>query len=195
MTTASQQPSQHAALAERQRQLLNSAREGNELAFEELMRLHSGMVYKVAKGVLASPEQAADITQEVFVAFYKSLGKLRSSKAIRSWLRSVTLNKCYDVLKKRKETVSVDDHLVPGCMQRSDAWSDAELSELLKQTLNLLTMRERTALVLTCQLGYSSQQAGKDMGCAAGTVRALVYKARSKLKQLFYQGSDEWSQA
>lgn len=194
MASIAQQQNATANADERQRQLFVSARDGNELAFEELMRLHSGVVYRIAKGVLASPEQAADITQEVFITFYKSLGKVRSSKAIRAWLRKVTLNKCYDVLKKRKETVDVDDHLLPGCMQRSGEWSDAELSQLLEQTLNLLTVRERTAMVLTCQLGYSSEQAGEDMRCSAGTVRALVYKARGKLKQLFYQGSD-WSQS
>jgi RNA polymerase sigma-70 factor (ECF subfamily) len=177
----------------RQQQLLVAARDGNELAFEELMRLHSGVIYRLANGVLASPQQASDVTQDVFLKFYKSLGRIRSSKAIRSWLRRVTLNRCYDLLKKRRKEVNLEDHLAPGCMQQADSWSDAELCQILQQSLDLLSTRQRVALVLTCQLGYSSEQAGRDMGCSAGTVRSLVYKARNKLKQVFYQGSDNWS--
>lgn len=177
----------------RQQQLLVAARDGNELAFEELMRLHSSVIYRLANGVLASPQQATDVTQDVFLKFYKSLGRIRSSKAIRSWLRRVTLNRCYDLLKKRRKEVNFEDHLAPGCMQQADSWSNAELCQILQQSLDLLSTRQRVALVLTCQLGYSSEQAGKDMGCSAGTVRSLVYKARNKLKQVFYQGSDSWS--
>jgi RNA polymerase sigma-70 factor (ECF subfamily) len=177
----------------RQNQLLTSARDGNELAFEELMRLHSGVIYGIVNGVLAKPQEATEVTQEVFLKLYKSLGRIRSASAIRSWLRRVALNLCYDLLKTRKKEVSLEDHLAPGCMQKADAWTSAELSQILRQALDLLSNRQRVALVLTCQLGYSSEQAGEDMGCSAGTVRALVHKARTKLKQVFYQGSNGWS--
>jgi RNA polymerase sigma-70 factor (ECF subfamily) len=178
---------------ERQRLLLIAARDGNELAFEELMRLHSPDIYRLANGVLASPQQAADLTQEVFISFYKSLGRIRSANAIGSWLHRVTLNNCYDLLKKRRKEVDLEDALAPGCMQQADSWSSAELSQILKQALDLLSTRQRIALVLTCQLGFSSDKAGEDMGCSAGTVRALVYKARKKLKEVFYQGNGNWS--
>lgn len=193
MDPAGKKPLPATEATHRRSQLLTSARDGNELAFEELMRLFSGEIYRLANGVLASPEQASDVMQEVFIKFYKSLGRIRSANAIRSWLRRVTLNRCYDLLKSRGREVDFDEHLAPGCMQRADSWSSAELSQILKQALDLLSTRQRVALVLTCQLGMSSEEASDDMGCSAGTVRALVYKARKTLKQVFYQGSDNWS--
>jgi RNA polymerase sigma-70 factor, ECF subfamily len=177
---------------ERVGRLLAAARDGNDPAFEELMRLFRADVYRVALGIMAQPDVATDVSQEVFLRLYKHLGRLEP-RGVRAWLRRVTVNHCYDLLRARKRTESVEEHLLPGCMQTSDKLSDPEVAHLLQQALDILTPRERAAVVLTCQLGLSSAEAGEAMGIRPATVRVLTFSARDRLKELLMPKNPDWS--
>lgn len=171
--------------------LLTAAREGNDLAFEELMRLYRTDVYRIGLGLLGQPDQAADIAQDVFLRFYKALHRLSGDKGLRAWLRRVTVNRCYDILRTRKRAQNIEMQLMPGCMQGGDGLDTAQVARLIHQSLDLLSPRERAAIVLTCQLGYSSGDAAKSMGCSPATVRVLTHKARTKIKDALIPGG-EW---
>jgi RNA polymerase sigma-70 factor (ECF subfamily) len=173
--------------------LLVTARDGNELAFEELMRLFLGEVYRIALTLLGQPDQASDVSQDVFLRMYKSLGRLNSSKGLRAWLRRVTVNRCYDILRGRRRSLDIEQALTPGCMQVADSMSSTQLAHLLQQVLDILSPRERAAMMLTCQLGMSSTEAGQAMACRPSTVRALTFKARDKIRSLLTQNDDDWS--
>lgn len=177
---------------ERMQQLILSARDGNEFAFEELIRLFRSDIYRVALGIMRRPEEASDICQDVFIRFYKNLGRLRKDKGVKAWLRRVTINRCYDILRTRRRNINISDAMTPGCMQLADGSAAPEIGRMIQQGLDILPPRERTALILTAQLGYSSDEAGKAMGCTAATVRVLAFKARDKVKTLFNPSQNAW---
>ena len=176
--------------AERVDRLLLAAREGDDLAFEELLRLHRGPVYRLALGMLNVPEEAAEVCQDVFLRFFRSLRNLRAERGIKSWLRRVTVHRCYDVLRSRKKRSDIEAELIPGCMQPDSEADQKELSQWLRYGLDKLSPRERAALILTCHQGFSSDEAGEAMGCRPATVRVLVHKGREKLKALLGMGGD-----
>lgn len=177
---------------DRMQQLILSAREGNELAFEELVRLFRSDIYRVALGIMRRPEEASDICQDVFIRLYKNLGRLRKDKGVKAWLRRVTINRCYDVLRTRRKHVDISDAMTPGCMQVAGNSSAPEVGRMIQQGLDILAPRERTALILTAQLGYSSDEAGTAMGCSPATVRVLAFKARDKVKTLLNPSQNAW---
>ena len=177
---------------DRTHQLLVSARDGNDLAFEELIRLFRADIYRVALGIMRNPEEASDICQDVFIRFYKNLGRLRKERGLKAWLRRVTINRCFDILRTRKRDINIEDVMTPGCMQMADSSNAPEVSRMIQQGLDILPPRERAALILTAQLGYSSIEAAKAMGCSPATVRVLAFKARDKVKALLNPSQNAW---
>ena len=171
------------AATRRTNKLLAAARQGDDWAFEELLRLHRSQVYRLALSLLGSPEEAIDICQDVFLRFFKALRSLRAERGIRAWLRRVTVNRCYDVLRARKRDRDIQADLMPSCMYPDEKTDFKEISHAVVKSLDILSPRERAAMMLTCHQGFSSIEAGETMGCRAATVRSLVFKARDKLRR------------
>lgn len=162
--------------------LLAAAREGDDWAFEELLRLHRASVYRLALGMLGSPDEAADICQDVFLRFFRALRRLRADRGIRAWLRRVTVHRCYDILRTRRRVRDIEAEYMPSCMHPEDGIDHRQLSQVMVMVLDILSPRERAALILTSHQGYSSAEAAAAMSCRPATVRVLVHKARVKLR-------------
>ena len=88
--------------------LVHRARKGDVGAFEELFRRHQKRVYNISFQMLSDETEAADATQEVFVRAYRSITRLKSDAAFVTWLKTLTVNLCRDVLRKRKRAVRVE---------------------------------------------------------------------------------------
>lgn len=80
--------------------LIKSAREGNTGAFGEIVRRYQNLVYATAFQILKDPGLAEDVSQEAFVAAFRSLKALRRESAFPPWLRKITRNLA---LASRKE--------------------------------------------------------------------------------------------
>src|SRR5207237_10033796 len=71
-------------------------------AFEELIRRHQHRVFAVAGGIVRRREDVEDIAQQVFVKAYFSLKRFGQRAAFSTWLYKITVNECWDMLRKRK---------------------------------------------------------------------------------------------
>ena len=93
--------------------LIKSALNGDMSAFEELIIQYEKKVYNVALRVLKNPDDAMDISQEVFIKIYKNLDKFDGKASFSTWLYRITTNTCIDELRKRKgkETYSIDNDI------------------------------------------------------------------------------------
>src|SRR2546430_8407140 len=84
------------------RELVRAAQRGNKGAFEELIYRHQNRVFAVARGILKRQEDVEDISQQVFVKAYFALKKFDQRSAFTTWLYKITVNECWDLLRKRK---------------------------------------------------------------------------------------------
>src|SRR5260221_6298206 len=84
------------------RDLVRSAQRGNKDSFEELIHRHQNRVFAVARGILKRQEDVEDISQQVFVKAYFALKKFDQRSAFTTWLYKITVNECWDLLRKRK---------------------------------------------------------------------------------------------
>src|SRR5258706_3516568 len=84
------------------RELVRLAQTGNKEAFEELVRRHQHRVFAVAGGILRRREDVEDISQQVFVKAYFSLKRFDQRAAFSTWLYKITVNECWDLLRKKK---------------------------------------------------------------------------------------------
>ena len=91
-----------AARREDDRELVQRAQRGDKDAFEMLVAKHQGRVFAVAGGILRSREDVEDIAQQVFMKAYFSLKRFDQRSAFSTWLYKITVNECWDLLRKKK---------------------------------------------------------------------------------------------
>src|SRR5256884_317920 len=84
------------------RELVRRAQREDQEAFEELVRRHQHRVFAVAGGILRRREDVEDIAQQVFVKAYFSLKRFDQRAAFSTWLYKITVNECWDLLRKKK---------------------------------------------------------------------------------------------
>src|SRR2546430_2915634 len=84
------------------RELVRRAQREDKEAFEELIRRHQHRVFAVAGGIIRRREDVEDIAQQVFVKAYFSLKRFDQRAAFTTWLYKITVNQCWDMLRKRK---------------------------------------------------------------------------------------------
>src|ERR1041385_9393698 len=108
---AQPRPSQHkgqpgakqaSAGAADERAIVRLAQKGDKAAFETLVQRHQHRVFAVARGILKRQEDVEDVAQQVFVKAYFSLTRFDQRAAFSTWLYKITVNECWDMLRKRK---------------------------------------------------------------------------------------------
>jgi len=169
------------AAQRRSQQLLAAARGGDDWAFEELLRLHRGPVYRIALGMLGDPAAAAEVCERVFLRLFSAVRRLPAERSVRAWLRRTTIHRCYDRLRGRPRRLDLKDFM-PACMNPDGSVDHTRADEWIGKSLQTLSPRQRAALILTYQQGLSSLEAGEAMGCSPAAVQGIIVKIRRRLK-------------
>ena len=159
-------------------------RTGDLAAFEALMRQYERLVLVTALRLLGNIEDAKDVSQEVFLRLYRNLHKVEAASNYQAWLYRVTVNACYDIGRKRKPSVPMED--VPDPVSMDDdphqALSGVERQRILQMSLRALSGKERAALVLRDLEGLSTEEVARTLGSSEATVRSQISKARMKMR-------------
>jgi RNA polymerase sigma-70 factor, ECF subfamily len=149
---------------------------GDRQAFAELVRRHERRVYNLAYRMLGRPEEAADASQDVFVTCLRKLGGFKGTAAFTTWLHRVTLNVCYDALRKRsRERPSEDppDRLAP-----DDPADEAAAAVDVHRALQRVAEDFRAVLVLHDIQGLPYEDVAEALGIPVGTVKSRLHRAR-----------------
>jgi len=91
-----------ASAAADDRELVRRAKRDEKEAFEQLVLRHQHRVFAVAGGILRRREDVEDVAQQVFVKAYFALKRFDERAAFSTWLYKITLNECWDLLRKKK---------------------------------------------------------------------------------------------
>ncbi len=171
--------------------LLQRARKGDGAAFEEIVRLHEKTVYHLALRQLGSREDAEDAAQEVFLKAYTALGSFRGESRLSVWLYRITNNVCVDMLRRRRETVSlsaVNEDGEPLELELPDERFDPaalaerkDLREKVGKALTLLPPDAREILLLRELGGQRYDEIAETLDLDVGTVKSRIFRARKKL--------------
>jgi RNA polymerase sigma-70 factor (ECF subfamily) len=178
------------------RELVRRAQQGDAEAFELLVKKHQGRVFAVAGGILRNREDVEDIAQQVFVKAYFSLKKFDQRAAFSTWLYKITVNECWDLLRKKKvrplvyesELSEEQAAMYLATEQRSDAGPDVreqlEVRQQLDKWLECLEERDRTMLTLKEVQGFTVEEIAKILGINGNTVKVRLFRARQRIAQL-----------
>lgn len=169
--------------ADERRDTIAAARAGDLAAFELLMRQHERLVLATALRLTGNLEDAQDISQEVFLRLYKSLGKVQAADALPAWLYRVTVNACHDLRRRKPASAPVEmvGDFPSGGIDPQTRLTQQERRRVLEMSLRILPDKERAALVLRDLEGLSTEEVARTLGSSEATVRSQVAKARAKV--------------
>ena len=161
---------------------------GRPGAFEQFYRDHHARIYNLAARIVGDPDDAADITQEVFLRAYthplEDGGDLRPEP----WLYRIAVNASYDHLRRRAARPSTSLDAVPEVAAQGDCFAAAETTRLVEGCLAGLTPRYRTALVLKDLHGLSTAEIARSWTCIRERRACLLHRARSAFRTAFRIG-------
>ena len=177
--------------------LVRRTRQGDVGAFEELFKRHQTRIYNIALRMLSDEAGAADATQEVFVRAYQSLANLKSDAAFVTWLKTMAINHCRDVLRKRGRTRvdSLDAPLncddggslrteIPDWSANPERALDKKfMREAVQRAIGSLQPDYREAVMLFYVDGSDVAEIARVLGCPVGTIKSRLSRARAELKR------------
>jgi RNA polymerase sigma-70 factor (ECF subfamily) len=169
---------------------LEKARCGDEKSFARLVNQYEGQVYATALGMLGETNTAKDVTQEVFIRFYKAIKTFRGDARISTYLSRIAINLSINELNKRKRRRWLSLQRDLPHLELSDHSAAAEQQELrdsLKKALQTLTPEFRAVVVLRLVDGYSVQETAEILNVPQGTVASRLARAQKKLQQTLKQ--------
>lgn len=172
-------------------QLIESARNGEAAAFEEIMVRYQRRVVNTAWRMLGNREDARDAAQEVFLRVFKYLKSYRPAEDFNGWLYRIIVNACRDIARKRPPSgIDCDEYEGRGSrLERIAAHGGVEESAIesqqrgiIAEALSRLSRKEREALVLRDLEGLSTEEVARILGSSQTTVRSQISSARKKIK-------------
>jgi RNA polymerase sigma-70 factor (ECF subfamily) len=137
-----------------------------------------------ARSLCRDGVRAEDLVQEALLRAFDNLHRFTPGTNLKAWLFTIVRNEHYSQLRRRKfESPPIDGDLVPEPSVPPDHDGELELREL-NRALAMLSPGQRTALILVSASGMSYEEAAEACGCAVGTIKSRVARARETLTQI-----------
>ena len=174
--------------------LIEKACQGDLTAFRAIVDEHKQTVFRIAFDMTGNRHDAEDISQEVFLKAYRSLGSFRGDAKMSTWLYRITVNACYDHRSTRawtsmKPTELSEEHERPPLFHEhssNNPESSAEGSVMqrhINDALKKLTPRERSIFVMRHYSDLPLKEIAEVLKISEGTVKSMLFRALKRLQQ------------
>lgn len=169
--------------------LVERCRQGDDLAWEALVRRWQGRVYGLAWHYLGNAEDARDAAQEAFVRVYRQLGSF-DGDGFQAWLLRITRNLCLDQLRRRKTRPPLEElraaeegDAAPtdAAPSPEQAWLNGARRRVVHEALRRLNGPNREVILLKDIQGLKLGEVAGMLGLPIGTVKSRAHRARLEL--------------
>ena len=178
-------------------ELLERHRIGDPEAFEEIYRQHERMVYNLALRMSANPDDAAELSQEVYLRVYRHLHRFRGGSTLKTWVFRIALNCCRSRYRRKRlvfwEPKSEEDDVLA---QVVDPQANPEMDVLQRalgrevdRALQRVQPKFREAVVLRDLYGLTYGEIAEVLKVRLGTVRSRIARGRERLRQVMKESS------
>jgi len=164
-------------------------------AFGKLVDAYQNRVYGFVRRMVANPDEASDITQDVFIRAFQSFGRFDARSSIRTWLFRIAYNLCIDRARKADRSISeVGMNLSPESDEQVDVadnrWQpekvaiDLELQQAVEEGIRTMSDKLRTVLLLHDREDTPYEEIARVVGVPVGTVKSRLFLARAHLQNV-----------
>jgi RNA polymerase sigma-70 factor (ECF subfamily) len=166
--------------AVRDEDLVERAAGGDVDAFESLVAARLNRAFRTASAILGSEADAHDVVQEAFVATWRYLPRLRDRTRFDAWLNTMIVNRCRDVLRRRRRSreVALDGALD---LRTDDSTGAAADMAALSSSFDRLSAGQRHLLVMHHLHRVPVADLAKELGIPEGTTKWRLHAARAAL--------------
>ena len=175
--------------------LVSRCLDGDEAAWEELVRQHTRQVYGLCFRFTNSAQEAQDLTQDVFLRVFKTIKTFRSAEgSFHTWLARVTRNLLIDHYRRTRQervTDSIEEQLPmlqekggSAAARPDQALAGREASEILQATLQKLSPDLREAVILRDLQEMEYREIADVLDIPEGTVKSRINRGRAELARL-----------
>ena len=164
------------------------AREGDADAFEELVRRHTGRIYRMLARIVGDPSSAEDAVQETFIRAWLALPRFRGEAKFSTWLFRIAMNEANRFFARQagQEVLPYDDVMLEVPDLAADTPALAELGELhaqLESYLAELPAHYRVCVVLRDVEGLSNAEAAEVLGLELRNFKSRLHRGRMVLRR------------
>ncbi len=173
--------------------LVERCLQGDQVAWDQIVRRHWRKVFNVAYKFVGRHDEAEDLTQDIFLKIFRALHTFDRRANFQTWLISISRNLCIDhyrSVRKERATMARDvdaADLKPVSTERSPLTQleHVDLKQLINEALAKLPPALRQAVVLRDLQEFSYQEIAAQLGLPEGTVKSRINRGRQELaKQL-----------
>src|SRR5688500_18526233 len=173
--------------------LVRRVQTGDELAFSEIVDRYQSKVFSIIYGILRNHNDAEDIAQQVFAKIYFSIRSFDFRSSLLTWIYKITVNECYDYLRKRKVRKLVyesdfseeDAHRMENSELASDHKPAVDTAlaqrDYVWKLLSKVSEEDRSLMLMKEVEGYSVEELAQMTGMNENTIKVKLFRARQKL--------------
>ncbi|MFH1312140.1 MAG: sigma-70 family RNA polymerase sigma factor [Candidatus Eisenbacteria bacterium] len=178
----------------RDEQLVRLAKKGDTRAFGKLMLRYQNKIYRLARRMTDTDEDAEDVLQDAFIKAFRKLSTFKERSKFSTWLYRITVNIALMKLRRRKlstvslsEPVETEDSTIQRDIENGSPdplakLLGAESAEILDKAINGLRPSYRAVFVLRHVEGLSTRETARVVGIDVPAVKSRLHRARRQLK-------------
>ena len=176
---------------------MESARQGDQEAFERLVRAYEKRVFALTLRMCGNAEDAAEAAQEAFLAVWQGLKFFRGEASFSTWLYRLASNACVDLLRREGRHRAAagpslnDEELDLAAADPAptpqEAAERAELRQQIEAGLQQLSLEYRQVLVLREMHQLSYEEIGQTLNLDPGTVKSRISRGRKRLRKILLE--------
>ena len=152
--------------------------------FRDIVDRFGAPAMALALNILGNREDAEDACQEAFIRIFRNLDTVDSGKNFKNWVYTIIYHCALDVLKKKRKARRLFEEIKnesKGFLDHGSA-SLGKREKLSPEILRRLNPKEKTALSLWANEGYTTVEISEVMRCSSSTARVHLFNARKKIK-------------
>ena len=170
------------------KELIQKIRQGDDDAFAELVNRYRSQVASIAYKLVMDFDEAADITQDVFVKMSKNIHKYDETKKFYTWLYRITVNASIDFMRKNKRHRHEPlEHAYQTSTKSQNSpeqtFNRARIKHYIVDAADTLNEKQKSAFVLRDMKGSKISEVADIMDMPEATVRWYLHRARTKIKK------------
>ena len=173
--------------------LVGRAQAGDEAAFREIVEHYQSKVFAIIHGIVRQRNDVEDISQQVFAKVYLSLRSFDFRSSLITWIYKITVNECFDYLRKRKvrklvyesdlseDEVRRVENTEPSVNRQVPADTDLARRDYVQKLLSRVSEEDRMLLMLKEVEGFSVEELAGKTGMNENTIKVKLFRARQRL--------------
>ena len=183
--------------------LVHALQAGSEEAFRQLIAQYSGPLYSLLLRSLADPADAADVTQDVFIKVFRSIGGFHGDSSLRTWIYRIAIHEASNsrrwCVRHKKAEITIDTDVSDDdedlCFSLRDTLADrrdspfesarqSQLRATVEAALREVPESFRTVVILREIEGMAYDEIAEILGIHMGTVKSRLLRGRAALRTL-----------